>query len=310
MSTVLPLARLLSRPRARAGRRSPFPSSRSPSPPRCCSSSRAVRACSWWIREPGPRAGSTASWPCSLWCCSPCPSSPSGAAAARLTSRRRNDRLATLRLLGASTRELWSLTVFEATAIAAAGAATGVPLYAVLLPAVGLLPFFGGPVGVGAVIVDPLLGAGVLASVVLIGAVSAAASLRKVAVTPLGVRTRSEAPAKKTTAFVVGAVLIAGSWPSWRTSAPWPPMLGPAVTIAVLSACSPEPSPCSISSARRSWRPAVAPWPATRDRRPASSRAESSPPTPDPRGAGSRAWRWCRSSRSSPVRSRDRRHRR
>ncbi len=64
--------------------------------------------------------------------------------------------------------------------------------------------------GVGAVVVDPLLGAGVVASVVLIGAVSAAASLRKVAVTPLGVRTRSEAPAKRTTAFVVGGVLIVG----------------------------------------------------------------------------------------------------
>ncbi len=50
-----------------------------------------------------------------------------GAAAARLTSRRRNDRLATLRLLGASTRELWSLTVLEATTIAAAGAVAGSP---------------------------------------------------------------------------------------------------------------------------------------------------------------------------------------
>lgn len=157
-----------------------------------------------------------------------------GAAAARLTSRRRNDRLATLRLLGASTRELWSLTVLEATAIAAAGAVAGVALYAALLPLVGLLPFFGGPVGVGAVVVDPLLGAGVVASVVLIGAVSAAASLRKVAVTPLGVRTRSEAPAKRTTAFVVGGVLIVGVVMLVSNLGALGQLLGPAVTMAVL----------------------------------------------------------------------------
>lgn len=159
-----------------------------------------------------------------------------GAAAARLTSRRRNDRLATLRLLGASTRELWSLTVLEATAIAAAGALGGVALYAALLPLVGLLPFFGGPVGVGAVVVDPLLGAGVLASVVLIGAASAAASLRKVAVTPLGVRTRSEAPAKRTTAFVIGGVLIVGVVMLVSNLSALAQVLGPAVTIAVLLA--------------------------------------------------------------------------
>lgn len=157
-----------------------------------------------------------------------------GAAAARLTSRRRNDRLATLRLLGASTRELWSLTVLEATAISAAGAVAGVALYAALLPLVGLLPFFGGPVGVGAVVVDPLLGAGVVASVVLIGAVSAAASLRKVAVTPLGVRTRSEAPAKRTTAFVVGGILIVGVVVLVSNLGALGQLLGPAVTIAVL----------------------------------------------------------------------------
>ncbi len=127
-----------------------------------------------------------------------------GAAAARLTSRRRNDRLATLRLLGASTRELWALTVLEATAVAAVGAVAGVAIYAALLPLVGLLPFFGAAVGVAAVAIDPLLGLGVLIGVVVIGAASAAASLRRVAVTPLGVRTRSAAPPSRTAALVVG----------------------------------------------------------------------------------------------------------
>ncbi len=132
-----------------------------------------------------------------------------GAAAARLSSRRRNDRLATLRLLGASTREIWSLTVLEPTATAAAGALCGTVLYLALLPAVGLLPFFGGPVGVAAVAVDPALGAAVMIAVVAVAAVSAAAGLRRVTVTPLGVRTRSAAPPKRLVALIVGGILIA-----------------------------------------------------------------------------------------------------
>lgn len=159
-----------------------------------------------------------------------------GAAAARLTSRRRNDRLATLRLLGASGRELWSLTVLEATVIAAAGAVAGVVLYGALLPLVGLLPFFGGPVGIAAVAVDPLLGAPVLAAVVLIGAVSAAASLRRVTVTPLGVRTRSEAPPKKTAAFVTGGILIVGVVALVSNFSVVGELVGPAVSVAVLLA--------------------------------------------------------------------------
>lgn len=159
-----------------------------------------------------------------------------GAAAARLTSRRRNDRLATLRLLGASGRELWSLTVLEATVIAAAGAVAGVVLYGALLPLVGLLPFFGGSVGIAAVAVDPLLGAAVLAAVVLIGAVSAAASLRRVTVTPLGVRTRSDAPPKKTAAFVTGGILIAGVVALVSNFSVVGELVGPAVSVAVLLA--------------------------------------------------------------------------
>ncbi|AOX45993.1 FtsX-like permease family protein [Microbacterium sp. BH-3-3-3] len=159
-----------------------------------------------------------------------------GAAAARLTSRRRNDRLATLRLLGASGRELWSLTVLEATVIAAAGAVAGVVLYGALLPLVGLLPFFGGPVGIAAVAVDPLLGAAVLTAVVLIGAVSAAASLRRVTVTPLGVRTRSEAPPKKTAAFVTGGILIVGVVALVSNFSVVGELVGPAVSVAVLLA--------------------------------------------------------------------------
>jgi hypothetical protein len=157
-----------------------------------------------------------------------------GAAAARLSSRRRNDRLATLRLLGASGREIWALTVLEATSVAAAGAVVGVALYVALLPLVGLLPFFGGPVGMASVAIDPLLGAGVLVGVVVIAAVSAAASLRKVTVTPLGVRTRSAAPPSRRAALIIGLVVIAAVALLIANFAVVGELLGPAIALAVL----------------------------------------------------------------------------
>jgi hypothetical protein len=157
-----------------------------------------------------------------------------GAAAARLSSRRRNDRLATLRLLGASGREIWSLTVLEATLVAAVGAVAGVALYVALLPLVGLLPFFGGPVGMASVAIDPLLGAGVVAGVVAIAAVSAAASLRKVTVTPLGVRTRRDAPPSRRVALVVGVIVLAGVALVVANFSLVGELLGPAIGLAVL----------------------------------------------------------------------------
>ena len=159
-----------------------------------------------------------------------------GAAAARLSSRRRNDRLATLRLLGASTREIWALTVGEATLSAAAGALVGIVLYVAALPAVGLLLFFGGPVGVAAVAADPLLVAIVIAGVVAIAAISAAAGLRRVTVTPLGVRTRSAEPPTRKWLLLVAGVLIIGVVLAVSNAGIVGELFGPAVSMAVLLA--------------------------------------------------------------------------
>ncbi len=144
-----------------------------------------------------------------------------GAAAARLSSRRRNDRLATLRLLGASTREIWALTVLEATLTRRGRCPRGIGVYAVLLPAVGLLPFFGGPVGVAAVAAGPLIVAAVVVGVIGIAAISAAAGLRRVTVTPLGVRTRS---ATRPPAVARSSSAASCSWSSrspWATPGSW-----------------------------------------------------------------------------------------
>jgi len=131
-----------------------------------------------------------------------------GAAAARLSARRRNDRPATLRLLGAGAGEVSAMTVVEAGATALVGGILGVGLYAALLPLVGLLPFFGGPVGAAALWTGAGAAAGAVVGVVVVATASAALSLRRVQLTPLGVARRTDPPRRRTTALVFGVLAI------------------------------------------------------------------------------------------------------
>ncbi|MCR2783654.1 MULTISPECIES: FtsX-like permease family protein [unclassified Microbacterium] len=131
-----------------------------------------------------------------------------GAAAARLSSRRRNDRLATLRLLGATTSEVSMMTVLEAATTAFVGAIGGVVLYLLLLPLVGLLPFFGGPIGIGAVWAGVPAVAAAVFGVTALATTSAALSLRKVRLTPLGVRRRTNAAPKRLALIVICLLLL------------------------------------------------------------------------------------------------------
>jgi hypothetical protein len=112
-----------------------------------------------------------------------------GGSAARLAARRRDDRLASLRLLGANSATVVWMTVIESTALAALGAVAGASLYFVAAPFLALIPFRGQAIGSYAWLPIPTILVCILA-VCLIAAVSAALGLRKVMVTPLGVRTR------------------------------------------------------------------------------------------------------------------------
>nr|WP_202628100.1 FtsX-like permease family protein [Cellulomonas sp. APG4] len=113
-----------------------------------------------------------------------------GGAAARLGVARRDARLATLRLLGVTPREVVVLTVVETAAQGLAGAVAGMVLYGVLLPVWSLVPFMGSHLTVGEMWVGApgLLVAAV--AVPLLAAVSGAVSLRRVVVSPLGVARR------------------------------------------------------------------------------------------------------------------------
>ncbi|WP_424467830.1 FtsX-like permease family protein [Pseudoclavibacter helvolus] len=131
-----------------------------------------------------------------------------GVAAARLSARRRDDRLATLRLLGASTRVVTLLAVAEATLIALVGILAGSLLYVALLPLVGLLHFYGGPVGAASMWVGFPILAMTAAGIAVLAAASSFAGLAAVRVTPLGVRKRDKAPRVKWFALAAGVLTL------------------------------------------------------------------------------------------------------
>lgn len=132
-----------------------------------------------------------------------------GAAAARLSARSHDQRLATVRLLGGTPALAAAVTDIESAAVALAGVLGGVVLYLLCAPLVGLLHFRGRAIGSGM-----FMPAGVVAllslAVIAVGVVSAAAGLRRLNVSPLGVRTRAAAPgARWIRALVAGVVIVA-----------------------------------------------------------------------------------------------------
>ncbi|GEK20441.1 FtsX-like permease family protein [Cellulomonas xylanilytica] len=130
-------------------------------------------------------------------------------AAARLGVARRDARLATLRLLGATPREVVGLTVAETAWQGLVGAVLGILLYAALLPLCALLPFQGTTFTVGELWVGWQGLAIAVVGVPLLAAVSGAVSLRRVTVSPLGVA-RRETPKGMTWLRLVVAVVGIG----------------------------------------------------------------------------------------------------
>lgn len=134
-----------------------------------------------------------------------------GGAAARLSARRRDERLSTLRLLGVSPAGVVSATVLESTMIAATGALIGLLGYFLLVPLLGLIPFRGEQLGIESVLLAPFSILGVLAGVIALAAISAVMGLRRVAISPLGVRTRTDVPRIHWARAVVAVVVVGGA---------------------------------------------------------------------------------------------------
>lgn len=156
-----------------------------------------------------------------------------GGAAARLSARRRDERLSTLRLLGVTPAGVTGATVLESVLVAAVGAIAGVIGHIALSPLVGLIPFRGEPLGFGAVVLPPALIAAVVLGVLLLAAASAIFGLRQVVVSPLGVRTRT---APSPVHWIRAVVAVAGLAVTFALIAVFPSIGGLVATIAVLAA--------------------------------------------------------------------------
>ncbi|UWF78450.1 MULTISPECIES: FtsX-like permease family protein [Microbacterium] len=131
-----------------------------------------------------------------------------GGAAARLSARRRDERLSTLRLLGMTPAGVATLTVLESTLVAAIGALAGVLGHLALAPAIALIPFRGEALGLDAVLLGAPAMLAVCAGAVLLAAVSAVLGLRRVVISPLGVRTRAQPASVHWLRAVAGAALL------------------------------------------------------------------------------------------------------
>ncbi|MFJ9241766.1 FtsX-like permease family protein [Streptomyces sp. NPDC101776] len=113
-------------------------------------------------------------------------------AAGRLGAARREQRLAALRLAGATPRQILAMTGVEAAAVGAAGALTGAVAYGALLPALANIPYGIGTWYTGQLWVGLPWVAAVVVGVAALIAVSAMSMLRRVASAPLGVAQQSD----------------------------------------------------------------------------------------------------------------------
>ena len=131
-----------------------------------------------------------------------------GASAARLSARRRDDRLATLRLLGASTGRITLYTVAEALIYATVGFFIGFVLYLVLTIPFGMLHFLDTPLGAHNMILPAHLVFACYVGCLVIAALSSLFGLSKVTISPLGVRTRVNAPKAGIVFLIAGLVVL------------------------------------------------------------------------------------------------------
>jgi hypothetical protein len=131
-----------------------------------------------------------------------------GAAAARLGVSRRLARLAAMRLVGATPRQVVTLTAVESTIAAAAGALIGGLLYLAVLPLVARIELAGGSWFTADLLPAPDQAAAALAGIVLLAAGSAVVGLRGVVVSPLGVAQRHTPRRLRAIRLVLFAVLV------------------------------------------------------------------------------------------------------
>ncbi|WP_149361357.1 FtsX-like permease family protein [Lolliginicoccus suaedae] len=164
-----------------------------------------------------------------------------GLAAARLGARKRDARLASMRLAGATPGDAAGMAMAEASIAGLLGALLGAGINAALLPVVALLPFQGEPFSIGELWVGPWI---LLASILGVPVLAAATSLlglRSIAITPLGVAQRHAPPPRGLILLVVsgGGLLL------WTQASPAAAgitglLIALAITFAMLNVVGPR----------------------------------------------------------------------
>lgn len=119
------------------------------------------------------------------------PAATLASASATLSARRQDERLSTMSLLGARRSQITALAVAEPLIPALAGIILGMLGYLGLALPVSFIHFMGEPIGYQNMLMPAWLILVVVVFLALVCAGSALLGLRKVAVSPLGVRTKS-----------------------------------------------------------------------------------------------------------------------
>ncbi|WP_425245798.1 FtsX-like permease family protein, partial [Streptomyces sp. NEAU-NA10] len=133
-------------------------------------------------------------------------------AAGRLGAARREQRLAALRLAGATPRQILAMTAVEAAGVGAAGALAGALAYTALLPALAELPYGIGSWYTGQLWVGPLWLAAVVLAVTALITVSAVTMLRQVATSPLGVAQQADPRRTRAIRLVLFVAVLVYIW--------------------------------------------------------------------------------------------------
>ena len=134
-----------------------------------------------------------------------------GGVAARLAIARRDQRLAALRLAGATSGQVTLMTLAEAAAQALVGALCGLVLYLAVLPLVARLSFQGRPFELRELVLPLGQVLAVVAAVVVVSVLSGASSLARVAISPLGVAARTS-PKRLSVLRLLVAVAAGAAW--------------------------------------------------------------------------------------------------
>jgi hypothetical protein len=155
-----------------------------------------------------------------------------GGAAARLGVARRDHRLATLRLLGATRRQILTVSVVEALLAGVAGAVLGVIAYAAfLIPLGSRLSFQAGRFTAG----ELWLGVGptlaVIGGVTVLAALSAVLGLRRLVISPLGVARRQNPPGMRLLRLLALVVVVV----AWGVAGGSTAALGVGVVLVLLA---------------------------------------------------------------------------